>query len=170
MSLDHDIQGQSVFLPIFQFFCNTSISNSSFHSFAAFGCSKRDKLGSLCRYIAGDANLYTMFRVDGSAIECPFGTNHLTSGHPYSFSYDRGKGVCNWPESEMESCTDPSKLVFNYQACPNVPGSELMSKYFHGYIHFSFYCVSYIMNTTICFGLSVFQMDQNKILLIHTIP
>ena len=101
-----------------------------------------------------------MFRVDGSAIECPFGTNHLTSGHPYSFSYDRGKGVCKWPESEMESCTDPSKLVFNYQACPNVPGSELMSKYFHGYIHFSFSCVSYIK--TICFRLLLFQMDRNK--------
>ena len=143
---------KNVFLPILPFFCITSILNSSFHSFAAFGCSKRDKLGSLCRYIAGDANLYTMFRVDGSAIECPFGTNHLTSGHPYSFSYDRGKGVCKWPESEMESCTDPSKLVFNYQACPNVPGSELMSKYFHGYIYFSFSCVNCIINTTICFS------------------
>ena len=136
---------------LFSIFCITSISNSSFHSFAAFGCSKRDKLGSLCRYIAGDANLYTMFRVDGSAIECPFGTNHLTSGHPYSFSYDRGKGVCKWPESEMESCTDPSKLVFNYQACPNVPGSELMSKYFHGYISFSFSCVNCIINISYVF-------------------
>ena len=124
--------GPKCLFTYFSIFCITFILNSSFHSFAAFGCSKRDKLGSLCRYIAGDANLYTMFRVDGSAIECPFGTNHLTSGHPYSFSYDRGKGVCKWPESEMESCTDPSKLVFNYQACPNVPGSELMSKYFHG--------------------------------------
>ena len=114
---------------LLKFFVNHRFLNSSFNSFAAFGCSNRDKLGSLCRYIAGDANLYTMFRVDGAAIECPFGTNHLSGGHPYIFSYDRGKGVCKWPESEMESCMDPSKLVFHYQACPNVPGSELMSKY-----------------------------------------
>ena len=114
---------------LLKFFVHHLFFNSSFNSFAAFGCANRDKLGSLCRYIAGDANLYTMFRVDGSAIECPFGTNHLSGGHPYIFSYDRGKGVCKWPESEMESCMDPSKLVFHYQACPNVPGSELMSKY-----------------------------------------
>ena len=119
----------SVLHPLLEFFVSSIFQLLLLFFFKAFGCANRDKLGSLCRYIAGDANLYTMFRVDGSAIECPFGTNHLTGGHPYSFSYDRGKGVCKWPESEMESCMDPTKLVFHYQACPNVPGSELMSKY-----------------------------------------
>jgi hypothetical protein len=44
------------------------------------------------------------------------------------FSYDRGKGECAWPKSEMASCEDKTRLVFNYQACPNVHGSEMMSE------------------------------------------
>ena len=75
----------------------------------------------MCSYIAGDANLYSMFRVDGDSIPCPF-------HGPLIFSYNRGKGECDYPKSEMESCSDPDKVVFNYQACPNVKGSEMMSK------------------------------------------
>ena len=85
---------------------------------AALGCSPDGDLASLCGHIAGDANLYTLFRVDSSPIVCPF-------HGPFVFSYNNGKGDCRDPESELEPCTDPSKLVFHYQACPNVPGSEL---------------------------------------------
>jgi hypothetical protein len=75
----------------------------------------------MCRFIAGDANLYSMFRVDGSPISCPF-------HGPLTFTYNRGKGECNWPQSEMESCTDRNRLVFHYQACANVQGSEMRSE------------------------------------------
>lgn len=78
----------------------------------------------MCSEIPGDANLYTLLRVDGHSIECPFGTSH-----GFRFSYNRGKGDCEWPQSELEPCMDSRRLVLNYQACPNVPGSELMSKF-----------------------------------------
>ena len=76
----------------------------------------------VCKGIPGDANLYTLFRIQGNPIDCPFGTDH-----GFKFSYDKGKGDCEWPESELEPCTDTKRLVLNYQACPNVQGSELMS-------------------------------------------
>ena len=93
-------------------------------SFSAVRCSKRANLAKVCGNIAGDANLYTLFRVDGRPIECPFGKDN-----GFTFSYNRGKGECSWPESQLEPCTDPESLVLHYQACPNVQGSELMSKY-----------------------------------------
>lgn len=86
-----------------------------------FGCSPLEDIDAMCRYIPGDANLYTMFRVDGSSVPCPF-------HGPLRFTYNRGKGDCDWPKSEMESCMDPHKLVFHYQACPNVQGSEMMTE------------------------------------------
>ena len=89
-------------------------------------CSKRNDLHRVCSGIAGDANLYTLFRIQGNPIDCPFGTEH-----GFKFSYDKGKGECEWPESELEPCTDTKRLMLNYQACPNVQGSELMSKYIH---------------------------------------
>ena len=64
------------------------------------------------------------YYMDGP-IDCPFGTEH-----GFKFSYDKGKGECEWPESELEPCTDTKRLMLNYQACPNVQGSELMSKYY----------------------------------------
>ena len=98
----------------------------------ALRCSKQADLHRVCRDIAGDANLYTLFRVDGQPIECPFGTRH-----GFTFSYNRGKGDCQWPESELEPCTDTKRLVLNYQACPNVQGSELRSK--NSYLSISIY-------------------------------
>ena len=90
---------------------------------AAFGCSpRRSGLYEMCSYIAGDAPLYSMFRVDGAPIDCPF-------HGPLAFAYNRGKGECAWPQSQMESCTDPRRVAFHYQACPNVAGSEMRSEF-----------------------------------------
>ena len=76
----------------------------------------------MCRYIPGDAPLYSMFRVDGAPVDCPF-------HGPLAFAYNRGKGECAWPQSQMESCTDPRRVAFHYQACPNVAGSEMRSEF-----------------------------------------
>ena len=81
-----------------------------------------EPIPKMCSYIEGDANLYSLFRVDSNPVPCPF-------RGPLRFSYDRGRGECGSPASEMESCTEETRLVFNYQACPNVPGSEMMSKF-----------------------------------------
>jgi len=88
-----------------------------------FRCSKSNNLHRVCGGIAGDANLYTLFRVDGQPIKCPFGTTQS-----FKFSYNRGKGDCKWPESELVPCTDNKRFTQHYQACPNVQGSELMSQ------------------------------------------
>ena len=91
--------------------------------FPALRCSKSNNLHRVCGSIAGDANLYTLFRVDGQPIDCPFGTQQS-----FRFSYNRGKGECTWPESELEPCTDNKRFTLHYQACPDVQGSVLMSK------------------------------------------
>lgn len=46
---------------------------------------------------------------------------------------NRGHGDCKFPVSSIESCTEESRLLLNYQACPDVYGSEstgFYNKYF----------------------------------------
>lgn len=119
----------------------------TFKSFLAFGCSPLEPVDRMCSYIPGDANLYTLFRVDGHPVSCPFfneppGQKFSTllplppggaNSPPFAFSYNRGKGECEWPASEMESCLDPTRLVLQFQACPNVPGTEMTRKLNQGF-------------------------------------
>ncbi|CAL8089252.1 unnamed protein product [Orchesella dallaii] len=78
---------------------------------------ERQSLRHMCSLISGDANLFAMFRLDAPPIDCPL------SG-PFTFSYDRGYGECGNPESTLDSCTQASRLLFNYQACPDVAKTE----------------------------------------------
>ncbi|KAL1116737.1 hypothetical protein AAG570_005209, partial [Ranatra chinensis] len=80
-------------------------------------CSRFDTLYSLCSHITGDALLYSMFRQNAVPLPCPFSGYH-------TFSYNRGHGECKTPASTMESCTQDSRLLLRYQACPDVHGSE----------------------------------------------
>ncbi|CAG0880965.1 unnamed protein product [Cyprideis torosa] len=67
----------------------------------------------LCREISGDAELYSMFRSNGT-IPCPF-------QGPFRFSYHTGNEEwCESPASSVESCDQPSQLRFHFQACSNV--------------------------------------------------
>lgn len=77
-------------------------------------------LQEVCYGITGDAPLYSMFRKqpEPKPVACPF------KGAPFTFSYNRGAGDCSNPPSKAESCTDDSRLVLKYQACPDVPGTE----------------------------------------------
>ena len=72
----------------------------------------------MCRTITGDAPLFTLFRVDTQSIRCPI-------QGPLHFSYDFGRGLCAYPLSKLESCTIDTRISLKYQACPNVPGSEM---------------------------------------------
>ncbi|KRT83496.1 hypothetical protein AMK59_3807 [Oryctes borbonicus] len=74
----------------------------------------------ICAGISGDAPLYSMFRKypEAKPIACPF------KSAPFTFSYNRGSGDCSGPVSKAESCTDDSRLVLKYQACPDVPSTE----------------------------------------------
>ncbi|XP_049958110.1 uncharacterized protein LOC126474674 [Schistocerca serialis cubense] len=84
-------------------------------------CDRRDTLANLCEKITGDAALFSMFRVAGAPAPCPF-----DGGPPFSFTYSRGAGAadCRVPESRAEPCTDASRLLLRYQACPDVRGTE----------------------------------------------
>ncbi|KAH9642885.1 hypothetical protein HF086_005167 [Spodoptera exigua] len=80
-------------------------------------CHRRDALPHLCSLITGDALLYSMFRENADPVDCPL-------KGPFSFTYNRGHGDCKSPVSSIESCTEDSRLLLNYQACPDVYGSE----------------------------------------------
>ncbi|XP_053621776.1 uncharacterized protein LOC128681695 [Plodia interpunctella] len=83
-------------------------------------CSSKDSLASICEMISGDAALYSMFRKEPRPIpeQCPF------HPPPFTFTYNRGSGDCTNPPSRAESCTDDSRLLLRYMACPDVPGTE----------------------------------------------
>ncbi|XP_046477928.1 uncharacterized protein [Neodiprion pinetum] len=80
-------------------------------------CHSRNSLASLCSYITGDALLFSMFREDAQAVPCPF-------RGPMTFSYNRGHETCSSPQSNVDTCTEDSRLLFRYQACPDIPASE----------------------------------------------
>lgn len=47
---------------------------------------------------------------------------------PFTFTYNRGHGECRNPVSNIESCTEDSRLLLNLQACPDVAGTESTGK------------------------------------------
>nr|XP_018905073.1 PREDICTED: uncharacterized protein LOC109035778 isoform X1 [Bemisia tabaci]XP_018905074.1 PREDICTED: uncharacterized protein LOC109035778 isoform X1 [Bemisia tabaci] len=80
-------------------------------------CHGRTTLQNLCTLITGDALLYSMFREEAVPVPCPFKP-------PHSFTYNRGHGECRSPISSIDSCTQDSRILFKYQACPDIYGSE----------------------------------------------
>lgn len=85
---------------------------------------ERKNFKDLCESLRTDDSLFTMFRLNPEPIQCPF------NGAPYTFTYNRGEKECKSPVSYAESCTDPSKLLLKYQACPDIEDSESTSKIF----------------------------------------
>lgn len=62
-----------------------------------------------------------MFREAATSVPCPFRGGH-------TFTYNRGHGECRYPVSTIESCTQDSRLLLRYQACPDVHGTESTGK------------------------------------------
>ncbi|VEN51904.1 unnamed protein product, partial [Callosobruchus maculatus] len=83
-------------------------------------CEAKSSLADICQMITGDAPLYSLFRKfpEAKPVACPF------KSAPFTFSYNRMTGDCSNPPSKAESCTDDSRLVLKYQACPDVPATE----------------------------------------------
>ncbi|GLG95366.1 Uncharacterized protein GBIM_02347 [Gryllus bimaculatus] len=77
-------------------------------------CDEKKSLDDLCSLITGDATLFSMLRLDPPAgpVACPF-------KGPFTFTYNRGSGECWSPVSRIDSCTDESRLLLRYQACPD---------------------------------------------------
>jgi hypothetical protein len=101
---------------------NQKIINFASSFFPAY-CHSKEALPNLCSLITGDALLYSMFRVEASPVQCPF-------RGPFTFSYNRGHGECKSPPSSVDSCTEDSRLLLRYQACPDVSGTESTGEYF----------------------------------------
>lgn len=113
----------------------------------------------MCTMITSDDMLYSMFRVNSKPISCPF------SGASFTFTYNRGYGECAMPISLAEKCTDESKLLLKYQACPDVAGTEsnsksIVAKVLSTLIRFSFPCItSYFYSTYVkYFNLLILQI------------
>lgn len=104
-------------------------------------CHSRNSLASLCSYITGDALLYSMFREEASPVACPF-------RGPMTFSYNRGHGTCSNPPSNVDTCTDDSRLLFKYQACPDVSASESAGKIFFVYRKLYLYSIRELILST----------------------
>uniref|UniRef100_A0A336MFF1 CSON014129 protein n=1 Tax=Culicoides sonorensis TaxID=179676 RepID=A0A336MFF1_CULSO len=81
------------------------------------GCKNRETLQFLCEQIPGDALLFSMFKENSEPVKCPL-------KGPFTFTYNRGHGECKNPISNIESCTEDSRLLLSFQACPDVPGTE----------------------------------------------
>lgn len=85
--------------------------------FSTAYCHGKDMLSTLCSLITGDALLYSMFRENAKPVPCPF-------KGPFTFTYSRGHGECSSPVSSIDTCTDDSRLLLSYQACPDIHGTE----------------------------------------------
>lgn len=115
------------------------------------GCRPRETLQNLCDQIPGDALLYSMFKIDAEPIKCPirgelflnfFWLHRIlmrTSLGPFLFTYNRGHGECTNPVSNIESCTEDSRMLLSFQACPDVPGTESTGEYFFELSTLDFY-------------------------------
>ena len=70
-----------------------------------------------------DEPLKTMFRLSAPSVPCPI-TGSL------SFSYQLGLGRnCSLPLSSLSQCKDQvDSLVFRYQACPDIQGSQSLTE------------------------------------------
>jgi hypothetical protein len=42
----------------------------------------------------------------------------------FAFTYNRGHGECRSPVSKIKSCTEDTRMMLNFQACPDVDGTE----------------------------------------------
>nr|CAD7267677.1 unnamed protein product [Timema shepardi] len=96
---------------------NMCLASINFESQNLAYCRPRESLSNLCTLITGDALLYSMFRIDATPVACPF-------KGPFTFTYNRGHGDCESPVSSIDSCTEDSRLLLMYQACPDVHGTE----------------------------------------------
>ncbi|CAH0548547.1 unnamed protein product, partial [Brassicogethes aeneus] len=96
------------------------VKHSSVLQYKETYCDKKSSITDMCNGISGDAQLFSMFRKypETKPIPCPF------KSAPFTFIYNRGAGECSNPPSKAESCTDDSRMVFKYQACPDIPSSE----------------------------------------------
>ncbi|XP_069162805.1 uncharacterized protein [Procambarus clarkii] len=80
-------------------------------------CDQTNSLAYVCSLLTGDAQLHSMFRLSAEPVRCPF-------PYTYTFTYNRGHAECTYPLSTVDSCTEDWRILFRYQACPDIQGTE----------------------------------------------
>ncbi|WKX93234.1 hypothetical protein Q1695_010911 [Nippostrongylus brasiliensis] len=71
-----------------------------------------------CRHhFSGDTTMYTLFRKEAPAEQCPIEA-------PLNFTYHTSGGSCSSRISSITRCSDWNRLSFRYQACPENPTKE----------------------------------------------
>ncbi|KAH8035220.1 hypothetical protein HPB51_004461 [Rhipicephalus microplus] len=80
-------------------------------------CDEFDNLKEACHLLNVDAHLHSLFRVEASPVACPF-------RGPLTFTYNRGHGECRHPVSTVDSCSADWRILFRFQACADVHGTE----------------------------------------------
>ncbi|KAG7159985.1 hypothetical protein Hamer_G017427 [Homarus americanus] len=80
-------------------------------------CDRSNSLEYVCSLLTGDAQLHSMFRLNAEPVPCPF-------PHTYTFTYNSGHAECKYPLSTVDSCTEDWRILFRYQACPDIQGTE----------------------------------------------
>ncbi|GIX98557.1 uncharacterized protein CEXT_166691, partial [Caerostris extrusa] len=70
-------------------------------------CDVYRSLNQACSILNADAPLYSLFRVDANPVSCEL-------RGPFTFTYSRGHGECQYPLSTIDSCTDDSHLLFRF--------------------------------------------------------
>ena len=97
-----------ILFPIYPGYCDSEFSGD---------------IASMCGSIESDSALFFMFRQQKNNktldYNCPF-----DGVHTFSYSTRHGNSKCAQPPSHIDSCTDKTKMVFKFQACPDVQGSE----------------------------------------------
>lgn len=152
-----------IFIHLLAFLKYNDINNYNNAFSLHFGiayCNEKGTLKTICPLITGDALLYSMFRETGNPMPCPFKP-------PYTFTYNRGHGECKNPVSTVEACTQDSRLLIRYQACPDVEGSESARKYmlliYNPFAPLQYYSLSFIReNLYITRTCDLFANFDNK--------
>lgn len=80
-------------------------------------CDSYRSLSQACSVINADAPLFSLFRIEAEPVSCEL-------HGPFTFTYSRGHGECQYPLSTIDTCTDNSHLLFRFQACADVLGTE----------------------------------------------
>ncbi|XP_059166730.1 uncharacterized protein LOC131948997 [Physella acuta] len=125
--ISHDGKGKYLLLNRNKM-CNICLVMTSKHQnvlqYKQSFCLPGEPITSACGMITGDFPLYTMIKVTGAPIPCPF------QGQ-YEFSYTNGSEIkCDNPMSSINACADNSKFLFHHQKCPALRNSNEKVEFF----------------------------------------
>ncbi|VDN03282.1 unnamed protein product [Thelazia callipaeda] len=113
-----------------------------------------DDIDTLCKNaLLGDTPMKMLFQIDAKPESCPFEP-------PLNFTYTIQDGACSSRISSVTACSGYGKYRFQYEACPELPNSEMHGR--HKYDIKAANLISKVQQTTIAGGGSIgFSADSS---------